>query len=255
MSLDDIARHLDPASPLLSAPTARPSPPQHVARHDRLVLQPAQRRDPPGLRPHVRVPGLVHASSRRASSVRETGTERQAISALADLADRSMLVAELDQVEGRYRMLTTLRDFAADKLAAMGEADDSPVSALGFLRRDGGGGGDGPAHRRRAAMGDAAVRRLRRPARRHTPGPSSATTSSSRSGCCSPLELRPAAPLARLLPMGRGGDDELPLESHRAGCRSARHRRLGSLAARRLPRERPTLPEPPSPPRPPTARG
>jgi predicted ATPase/DNA-binding SARP family transcriptional activator len=40
------------------------------------------------------------------------------LSLLADLADRSMIVAEFGAGESRYRMLSTLRDFAAGRLAA-----------------------------------------------------------------------------------------------------------------------------------------
>jgi predicted ATPase/DNA-binding SARP family transcriptional activator len=40
------------------------------------------------------------------------------LSLLADLADRSMIVAEFGAGETRYRMLSTLRDFAAGRLAA-----------------------------------------------------------------------------------------------------------------------------------------
>jgi predicted ATPase/DNA-binding SARP family transcriptional activator len=40
------------------------------------------------------------------------------LSLLADLADRSMIVAKFGAGETRYRMLSTLRDFAADRLAA-----------------------------------------------------------------------------------------------------------------------------------------
>ena len=124
MSLDDIARHLDPASALLTTPT--PDHPHHstwLATIDwsyNLLSADARR---------VFARMSVFRGSFSAESASfvcaESGTDRHAIATLSDLADRSMVVAELDQAEGRYRMLTTLRDFAADKLTAMGDADAS----------------------------------------------------------------------------------------------------------------------------------
>ncbi len=122
MSLEDIARHLDPASTLLA--TATPDHPHHstwLATIDwSYNLLSAEAR-----RVFARMSVFRGSFSADAAGVvcAETGTDRQAVSTLADLADRSMLVAELDQVEGRYRMLTTLREFAADKLTALGEVD------------------------------------------------------------------------------------------------------------------------------------
>jgi predicted ATPase/class 3 adenylate cyclase len=122
MSLEDIARHLHPASTLLATPTA--DHPHHRTwlatidwSYNLLSLE--------ARRAFARMSVFRGSFGTEAAGVvcAETGTDRQAISVLADLADRSMLVAEIDHVEGRYRMLTTLREFAADKLTAMGEVD------------------------------------------------------------------------------------------------------------------------------------
>ncbi len=123
MSLEDIAHHLDPGSPLLAATT--PDHPHHgtwLATIDwSYELLPMEAR-----RVFARMSvfrGSYTVESARAVCT-ETSSDREVLSALADLADRSMLVAELDQPESRYRMLTTLREFAAEKLAAMGHADE-----------------------------------------------------------------------------------------------------------------------------------
>ena len=123
MSLEDISRHLEPASPLLAATT--PDHPHHstwlatiVWSYDLLTTETR----------HVFARLSVFRGSCTVDSAAavctDGDTDRHVISALADLADRSMLVAELDQPESRYRMLTTLRDFASEKLIEMGEAED-----------------------------------------------------------------------------------------------------------------------------------
>ena len=48
----------------------------------------------------------------------EDESEQEVLARLADLADRSMIVAEFRHAETRYRMLSTLRDYAADRLTA-----------------------------------------------------------------------------------------------------------------------------------------
>ncbi len=124
MSLDDIARHLDPASPLLA--TERPDHPHHstwLATIDwSYNLLNASARS---VFAHMSVFRGSFSAESASFVCAEPGTDRRTIATLSDLADRSMVVAEIDQAEGRYRMLTTLRDFAADKLTAMGDADST----------------------------------------------------------------------------------------------------------------------------------
>jgi predicted ATPase/class 3 adenylate cyclase len=122
MSVEDICRHLEPASPLLAAITA--DHPHHSTwlatidwSYDLLTAETRR----VFARMSVFRGSCTVDSARAVCTV--SGTEQPVISALTDLADRSMLVAELDQPDSRYRMLTTLRDFAADKLTEMGEAD------------------------------------------------------------------------------------------------------------------------------------
>ena len=124
MSLDDIARHLEPASPLLSAPAA--DHPHHSTWLDTLDWSYQLLADETR---HVFARMSVFRGSCTVECARAVCTradsEREVITALADLVDRSMLVVDLDQSQSRYRMLSTLRDFAAQKLAAMGEAEES----------------------------------------------------------------------------------------------------------------------------------
>jgi predicted ATPase/class 3 adenylate cyclase/DNA-binding SARP family transcriptional activator len=46
------------------------------------------------------------------------------LAGLADLVDRSMIIAEHRQPETRYRMLSTLREFAADRLAGVADTEE-----------------------------------------------------------------------------------------------------------------------------------
>jgi predicted ATPase/DNA-binding SARP family transcriptional activator len=61
-------------------------------------------------------------------------SEQHVLALLADLADRSMIVAELGQTETRYRMLSTLGDFAADRLAASGATAERRARHAAFYR-------------------------------------------------------------------------------------------------------------------------
>ncbi len=123
MSLDDIARHLEPTSPLLAASWA--DHPHHSTWLATIEWSYELLADETR---HVFARMSVFSGSCTVESARavctRSGSEREVIAALADLADRSLLVVDLDQSDSRYRMLSTLRDFAADKLAEMGDGDE-----------------------------------------------------------------------------------------------------------------------------------
>ncbi len=122
MSLPDLLAHLHPASPLLATPT--PDHPRHATLLSTIqwsydLLTPESKRLFERL--------SVFSGSwtlEAARSVCADGTsEQDVLSLLADLADRSMVDADFGHAETRYRMLSTLRDFAADRLSAADAAD------------------------------------------------------------------------------------------------------------------------------------
>ena len=62
------------------------------------------------------------------------GDETKAVDLLARLVERSLVVAEPGEGETRYRLLETVRQYAAERLAAAGEADEtSRTHAEAFL--------------------------------------------------------------------------------------------------------------------------
>ncbi len=118
-SLHDLLDHLDVSSPLLA--TATPDHPRHgtlVATiqwsYDLLTLERRALFD----RLSVFSGSWTVAAARAVCA--EDDAEQEVLASLADLADRSMIVTDLGQRETRYRMLSTLRDFASDRLAAGG---------------------------------------------------------------------------------------------------------------------------------------
>jgi predicted ATPase len=122
MSLDDLLAHLHAISPLLATPT--PDHPRHRTllstiewSYDLLTPESRAMFD----RLSVFSGSWTVAAARRVCADEES--DQDVLSLLADLADRSMIVADFGQKETRYRMLSTLRDFAADRLVAAGDAD------------------------------------------------------------------------------------------------------------------------------------
>lgn len=62
------------------------------------------------------------------------GDEGQAIDLLARLVERSLVVAEPGERDSRYRLLETVRQYAAERLVEAGDADETRrVHALAFL--------------------------------------------------------------------------------------------------------------------------
>jgi hypothetical protein len=117
MSLHDLFDNLDVTSPLLATPT--PDHPRHRTLLGTIqwsydLLSPEHRALFEKL--------SVFSGSWTAAATRvvcaEDSADVRVLETLTDLADRSMIVAELGQAETRYRMLSTLRDFGADRLAA-----------------------------------------------------------------------------------------------------------------------------------------
>ena len=115
MSLQDLLANLHPRSPLLAMPT--PDHPRHRTLYSTIewsydLLPPENR----ALFERLSVfsGSWTVAAARRVCT---DGThDRDVLALLADLVDRSMIVADFGQRETRYRMLSTLRDFAADRL-------------------------------------------------------------------------------------------------------------------------------------------
>jgi predicted ATPase/class 3 adenylate cyclase len=122
MSLDDIARNLHAGSPVLT--TAAPDHPRHGTLQATIDWSydtlPAERRSG-----YVRLSVFVGAFTVDAARALWPSDlpSAQVLSALADLADRSMLVAQLDGPETRYRMLVPLREDALRRLDLQGETE------------------------------------------------------------------------------------------------------------------------------------
>jgi predicted ATPase/class 3 adenylate cyclase len=121
MSLHDLLAHLDPQSPLFAAAT-----PDHP-RHRTLLSTIEWSYDllPRENRAMFERLSVFSGSWTLGAACQVCADELDAhevLSLLTDLADRSMIVADFGQHETRYHMLSTLRDFAADRLVAAGEA-------------------------------------------------------------------------------------------------------------------------------------
>jgi predicted ATPase/class 3 adenylate cyclase len=134
MSLHDLAAHLDVASPLLA--TATPDHPRHGTLRETIqwsydLLTPRQQ----ALFGRLSVfSGSWTVAAARAVCA-EHEAEEAVLATLADLADRSMIVAEFGQIETRYRMLATLRDFATDRLTAAGDTAERRAKHAEFYTR------------------------------------------------------------------------------------------------------------------------
>lgn len=123
MSLRDLLDHLTVTSPLLATPA--PDHPRHRTLLETVqwsydLLTPAHR----ALFDKLSVFSGSWTTAATEAICREDGSDLRVLETLTDLADRSMIIAELGQAETRYRMLSTLRDFGSDRLAAAGLADD-----------------------------------------------------------------------------------------------------------------------------------
>jgi predicted ATPase len=123
IGLHDLLAHLRSTSPLLAMPL-----PDHP-RHRTLMTTIAWSYDllPPESRDLFDRLSVFSGSwtVEAARIVCADDQSRQSVlGVLADLVDRSMIVAELRQPETRYRMLSTLREFAADRLAVAEQTAD-----------------------------------------------------------------------------------------------------------------------------------
>jgi predicted ATPase/class 3 adenylate cyclase len=122
MSLHDLLDHLDVTSPLLA--TAAPDHPRHGTLLGTIqwsydLLAPEHQ----ALFDRL----SVFSGSWTAAATRQVcagGDGVTVLETLTDLADRSMVVPDIGQSETRYRMLTTLRDFGAERLGAAGGAGE-----------------------------------------------------------------------------------------------------------------------------------
>ena len=71
---------------------------------------------------------------RVAADVCAGGDEAKALDLVGRLVERSLVVADLDEGETRYRLLETVRQYAAERLAEAGETDETRrAHALAFL--------------------------------------------------------------------------------------------------------------------------
>ena len=71
---------------------------------------------------------------RAAARVCDAGEEAKALDTIAKLVERSLVVADVQEGETRYRLLETVRQYAAERLADAGEADAARrAHALTFL--------------------------------------------------------------------------------------------------------------------------
>ena len=116
MSLQDILENLHPRSPILAMPT--PDHPRHRTLF-RAIEWSYDLLSPEGRALFERL--SVFSGSWTAGAARQVCSDGalpgDVLALLADLVDRSMIVADFGRRETRYTMLSTLRDFAADRLA------------------------------------------------------------------------------------------------------------------------------------------
>jgi predicted ATPase/DNA-binding SARP family transcriptional activator/predicted negative regulator of RcsB-dependent stress response len=71
---------------------------------------------------------------RAAAGLCTGGDEAKALDAIASLVERSLVVADLQEKETRYRLLETVRQYAAERLAEAGEGDEAQrTHALTYL--------------------------------------------------------------------------------------------------------------------------
>ena len=131
MSLNDLLAHLDPRSQLLA--TAAPDHPRHRTlfstiewSYDLLTLESRL------IFERLSVFSGSWTVAAASSICADPGTEGDVPALLADLADRSMIVADFAQPETRYRMLAPLRDFAAQRLAASPDVNERPARHARF---------------------------------------------------------------------------------------------------------------------------
>jgi predicted ATPase len=122
MSLHDLSANLDVSSSLLA--TTAPDHPRHATLLRTIqwsydLLTPGQR----ALFDRLSVfSGSWTAEAARAVCLDDAAGGRVR-DTLTELAERSMIVPELGPAETRYRLLSTLRDFGAERLAGAGHAD------------------------------------------------------------------------------------------------------------------------------------
>ena len=120
IGLHDLLDHIHSASPLLA--TATPDHPRHRTllttiqwSYDLLPSESRRLFDRLSVFSGSWTVGAAHEVCAADNTVPEV------LALLADLADRSMIVADLGPGDTRYRMLATLREFAADRLSETGE--------------------------------------------------------------------------------------------------------------------------------------
>jgi predicted ATPase/class 3 adenylate cyclase len=120
IGLHDLLAHLRATSPLLAMPL--PDHPRHRTLLTTIAwsydLLPQESR---ALFDRLSVFSGSWTVEAAHTACAEDESVQDVLAILADLVDRSMIVAEHQQPETRYRMLSTLREFAADRLA--GAAD------------------------------------------------------------------------------------------------------------------------------------
>jgi predicted ATPase/DNA-binding SARP family transcriptional activator len=131
VGLPDLLAHMHATSPLLA--TQAPDHPRHRTLLSTVQwsydLLPAEGRS---LFDRLSVFSGSWTFEAASAICRDDMSEQNVLSLLADLADRSMIVAELGQTETRYRMLSTLGDFAADRLAASGATRETRARHAAF---------------------------------------------------------------------------------------------------------------------------
>ena len=114
---------LDTALELKDAGVDRPGPPADPARHDRLVLQPAD----PAQQAFFRrwASSAAALTWRRSPPSPREWRQSDPLDLVADLVDASLAtVADGPDGEPRVGMLETIRAYALDQLARAGELDD-----------------------------------------------------------------------------------------------------------------------------------
>ena len=131
VGLRDLLAHMHTTSPLLA--TQAPDHPRHRTLLSTVQwsydLLPAEGRS---LFDRLSVFSGSWTVEAASAVCRDDMSGQHVLSLLADLADRSMIVAELRQSETRYRMLSTLGDFAADRLAASAATPETRARHAAF---------------------------------------------------------------------------------------------------------------------------